>query len=479
MIRTALCLGLLGGLTACAVGPDYQPPSFSLPALFRTSAPPPPSPAATAIPATPALAEWWRGFGDPVLDRLVTDALTGSLDLAAAEARLSQARARAGGAQANRLPTLDGTGSAQRRSLSLAGPEGAGAGRPGFERETSLYQGGFETGWELDLFGGLARGRDAAVAELAASEADRAAVRVALVADVARTYIAVRGLQQRLAVQQRTLDTQAETRSLAVARVSAGLSPDLDVAQADALLAATRATLPPLETELVAQTNRLAVLLGKAPGEVDALVARPAPVPVSPSLANGVIPADLLRQRPDLRRAERQLAAANARIGVAMAEYFPRVSLSGSFGVQAGATDRLSNSDARFWSIGPALRWRLFDFGRIDAEVAERRGAEAEALARYRLAVLTALEEVETSLATVAGRRARLDALDQAVAAGRRSLDLAEEQYRRGIATFLAVLEARRALDQSEADRAAARQEAADAAIAAFRALGGGWEREG
>ncbi len=461
---------LIGG---CSVGPEYQLPSLNLPQLFST-----PQPVVPAVPPAPSLAVWWRGFNDPVLDQLVARALTGSLDLAVAEARLVQARARAGGADAARLPRLDGQADATRRSASLEGPDGAALRRPGVDRESSLFQGSLGASWELDLFGGIARGRAASAAELAASTADLAAVRVALVADVARSYVAIRGLQQRLDVQRRTIETQGETRALAAARVSAGLAPDLDVAQADALLATTRATLPPLESELASQRNKLAVLLGEAPGRIDQLVAQSAPVPVAPSIATGTIPADLLRQRPDLQRAERQLAAANARIGQALAEYYPKVSLSGSFGVQATASDRVATSDARFWSIGPALRWRLFDFGRIDAEVAERRGGEAEALARYRLAALSAVEEVETSFSTLAARQLRLTALDQAVTASRRSLELAEEQYRRGIAAFLAVLEARRSLDQAEAERATARQDAGDAAVQAFRALGGGWSVE-
>ena len=468
---TLLLASLLLG--ACTVGPDYQLPSLALPSLFRTTPSVEPN-----VPPVPDLAVWWRGFNDPVLDQLVTRALTGSLDLAVAEARLAQARARAGAADAARLPRLDGQVEATRRSGSLEGPDGAALRRPGVDREGSLFQGSIGASWELDLFGGIARARTASAADLAASMADLAAVRVALVADVARSYIAIRGLQQRLAVQRRTLETQGETRALAAARVGAGLAPDLDVAQADALLASTRATLPPLESELASQRNRLAVLLGEAPGTIDRLVEQSLPVPIAPSIATGAIPADLLRQRPDLRRAERQLAAANARIGEALAEYYPKVSLSGAFGVQASATDRIATSDARFWSIGPALRWRLFDFGRIDAEVAERRGGEAEALARYRLAVLGAVEDVETGFTTLAGRQARLAALDQAVAASRRSLDLAEEQYRRGIAAFLAVLEARRSLDQAEAERALARQDTADAAVQAFRALGGGWSVE-
>jgi NodT family efflux transporter outer membrane factor (OMF) lipoprotein len=447
----------------CTVGPDYAPPAFPLPAAFRVAPAPPAAPA-------PDIARWWEGFGDPLLNDLVARAFAANTDLAAAAARLRRARSTIASSRADFRPTLDGRGGVTTERNSERGRNAA----PG-DPEFAVFDASFDASWELDIFGGQRRALEAARAEFGAATADAYATRVSLAADVVRGYVAVRALQERLDLARATVDAQEEAVRLNKTRFRAGLASELDAAQAEALLADFRAALPPLEAELKAQRNGLAVLLGETPERLAVELATPGRVPSPPPLPALGVPADLLRRRPDLVAAERRIAAASARVGQEVAAYYPRLSLTGSFGYQSRRTNDFLSPDARLWSLGPAIRWRLLDFGRIDAAVEGARGDEAEALASWRGALLRAVEEVDTGVGRVTGRGAEARRRQEAVTAQIRARDIAADRFRRGLSEYLPVLDAERRTNDARDAAIRAREAEAAAAVQLLKALGGGW----
>ena len=477
MLRTLLqpapfLLALLAG--GCTVGPDYRKPQLALPAAYRGEGISAPS---LAGPPAPRPETWWNGFNDPLLTKVVERALSQNLDLEQARDRLDQSRAVLRGAGAALLPRAELQTSASDQQLSLLSPFGAVASHvPGLERDYDLYDVGASASWEIDLFGGLRRMRQAVRADAEAAGDDAAAVQVSVAAEAADAYLQVRAFQARLAVARRQENVEQKLVGLLAKRQGEGVASDRELRQAKAALDGVRATLPPLKAGEAAQLDRLDVLMGAPAGTDATQIAAEAPLPSPPSLAGLGVPADLLRRRPDVLAAERRLAASDARIGAAIADFYPRISITGLLGVESLDTDRLFVGDALQHTATGGLRWRLFDFGRVDAEVAQARGRQAEALAAYRQTVYRATGEVETAVSDLVQSEAQAAALDRQIVELTRARNQAQEAYEGGAISLIEVLDADRNLLVASDQLAGARAEAARAAVASFRATGGGWK---
>ncbi|MFL6681112.1 MAG: efflux transporter outer membrane subunit, partial [Burkholderiaceae bacterium] len=406
-------LALAALLAGCAAGPDYVRPDAPFPARFQGQA----ALDQRSAAAKAALDGWWKGFGDPQLAQFVELALEQDLDLAQASARVLQARAGLGAADAALLPSGSMSGQAASAYQSVETPLGQVLNsRPGFDRHGHAYEADVAASWEIDLFGGLRRSREAAIADYQASQAGAAAARLAVAAQTADIYIGIRGLQARLDIARRQVQTQEDLLSKVQLLQSKGLAAELQVSQAEGALAQVRAAVPALETGLESAMNALDVMLGSVPGTHRAELAGPGAIPSAPQIADAGSPAELLRRRPDLIVAERRLAASNARIGVAVAEYYPKFSLSGLIGSATSASggDLFSRgADQAAGVLG--LRWRLFDFGRINAQIDQAKGQKAEMLAAYRLAALRATEDVEDAFSALVKREERARVLAQGV----------------------------------------------------------------
>ncbi len=461
-------------LTGCAVGPDYARPDMSMPERYL---------GATAVeqrhaPSSADLAAWWTGFGDPQLSRYVMLALAQNLDLAQASARVVQARAGLGAAHAALLPVGNVSGQAARAYQSVETSLGQVlSSTPGFDRYGNVYEADLAASWELDLFGGLRRGREAALSEYQASEAGATATRLAVAAQTADIYISIRGLQTRLDVARRQVQKQQELLKIIQLLYGKGLAAELQVNQAEGALAQVQASVPVLETGLDAAMNALDVMLGSSPGTHRAELAEVGAIPVSPGIAATGSPGELLRRRPDLIVAERRLAASNARIGVAMAEYYPKLSLSGLIGsATAVSAGNLFTSGASQAAGVLGLRWRLFDFARINAQIDQAKGQEAERLAAYRLAVLRATEDVENAFSALVKREEQAAVLARGVDSLGRARSASFAAYQKGVVSLIEVLQADESLLRAADAQAQAQTESARAAVAAFKALGGGWQ---
>ncbi len=453
-------------LAGCAVGPNYHRPELALTPAYVTP----------AAPAPASTADWWAGFGDPALSRVIERALASNLDIQQARARVLQSRALARAANAARLPSAGADGAAANEQQSLLSPIGEiGRHLPGYERRFGQYDLGLGAAWEPDFFGGLARASQASGAEARASLADLAAMRVSVAAEAADVYLQVRAFQARLAVARRQEAVEVDLVDLLERRAAQGLASDRERREARAALAAVRASLPPLQAGLEGAMNRLDILMGAQAGTWRAELAAPAPIPAPPAIDTAGGPPALLRRRPDIAAAEQRLIAANAAIGAAIADYYPKVSISGMLGVESIDAGQLFTGQAVQHQVGAGLRWRLFDFGRVDAEVAQARGRQAESLAAWRAAVLNATGEVETALGDITQDQARVRALTTQIDELTAARAQAQTAYEGGAISLIEVRDADRdllaAADQLEATRAAA----ARAAVAAYRALGGGW----
>ncbi|HUQ52834.1 MAG TPA: TolC family protein [Gammaproteobacteria bacterium] len=457
-MRTTSVIAVTALLAACAVGPDYRAPETAATPFVATP---------EGVAQQPFEAAWWQQFRDPSLDSLIERSLASDLDLAVATARVQEARAYLGTARRDRWPGA---------SAELGRSEGHQQ-QPGFttsRTEVESYDLGIAALWELDLFGRVRRGVEAAGADADAAVAGLRDAQVLVAAEVARNYVELRGAQKRLGVARANLGYQQETLDLTRVRLELGRGTELDVASAAARLAATEATIPPLEAAETIAANRLAVLLGERPG---ALAAELAPREIAPHLTTIAVdsPAALLQRRPDIRAAERELAAATARIGVAKADLFPRLTLSGFIGFVAGDADELGESTSRAWSLSPVLSWAGFERGTYsNVVVAEARTAAA--LATYELTVLRALEETENAFVTYGSHRQRLEAVVEQAAASRNAAELARVQYREGAVDFLRLLDAERTLLQAEDEVAAAETDLNSSVVLIYKALGGGWE---
>jgi NodT family efflux transporter outer membrane factor (OMF) lipoprotein len=439
------------------VGPDYRRPELAAPPGYAA--------ADTDAAADPAeqLAEWWTRFSDPELSALVVRAVRGSQELRIAQARVREARALRRVAGAPLWPALDGV--FEGREVTGEGPQSASLG-------------GLEALFELDVFGRIRRGVEAADADAAAALEDRRALLLAVVGEVVTSYVELRGFQGQIATVRRNLDTQYETAELTNARVQVGLASDLDAERARAQLAETAAALPPLEAALAASRHRLAVLLGQPPAALAAELVADAPIPSAPAEVLVGVPAELLRRRPDLDRAERELAAATARIGEATADLYPRFTLVGSIGFASDDIAQIfAGSSGSFAAIGPSVTWPVFAGGRIRANIEVQNARQEAALARYELTLLTAQEEVENALVRYAREQVRRRQLRAAVDANREAAELARLLWANGLAEFLDVLDAERSLLVSESLLVASETNVSTQLVSLYVALGGGWER--
>ena len=461
-------------LTGCAVGPDYRPPEIELSSAFLGKE----GVDHRQVQHQADLQVWWTAFGDPLLTHFISMALEQNLDIAQAAARVAQSRASLRYADAALLPAGNVSVNAARGYQSVETLLGQVLdATPGFDRSGSAYEANLGASWEIDVFGGLRRGREAARAEYQASEAGAVATRLAVAAQTADVYVTVRGLQARVAIAGQQVETRRQLLAMVRLQYEKGIAAELQMNQAEGSLTQAEAQVPVLEAGLDAAMNALDVLLGVQPGTYRTELAPVAPVPVAPGLAETGTPADMIRRRPDLIVAERRLAAANARIGVAIAEYYPKFSLAALVGsATAIASDNLFTSGASQAQGILGLRWRLFDFGRVDAQIAAARGQEAEALAAYRLAVLRATEDVENAFSALVKREAQVGILTRGESSLARARENSLAAYKGGVVSLIEVLDADGNLLQVRDAKATAQTEAARAAIASFRALGGGWD---
>ena len=458
---------LAGGLLLCGgcmtVGPDYKPPPT--PTMVNWNAGLKEGLINRQVDPE-RLSRWWTVLDDPVLSELMERARTGNKDLRQAEARLREARAQRGIAQADRFPTVSANASAGRTRSSKQ----AGAGST-----TDLFSSGFDASWELDLFGGKQRTLEAAEATWQASQQDLNDVLVSLFAELALTYVDFRSYQARLSITEASLATQNETCEISRWRYEAGLTTQLDVDQALLGLEQTQAELPLLRTGLEQNRNTLAVLIGQPPGSLKDLLAGVRAIPVTPAEIAVGLPADLLRRRPDVRRAERRLAAQTAQIGVAEAARYPDFSLTGSIGLESLDIANLYKAGARTAQAAAKGAWTLFDAGRIRQNIAVQTALQEQALGAYDETVLTALKEVENALIAYANEQTRRRSLANAVEAGQRAFDMARSQYASGLVDFLTVLDTQRSLLSVQESLASSNADVTSNLIRLYKALGGGW----
>ncbi|MFZ1056207.1 MAG: efflux transporter outer membrane subunit [Opitutaceae bacterium] len=476
MRRTNTFQGLaaagLAALAGCAVGPDYHPVAAPAPATWST---PRENGLADRAPETAA---WWRSFNDPTLDSLIDRAAQSNPDLQVAEAHLRQARAIRELNSANFRPGLDVSGSYAKEKISRNQPLfGALPLAKNFPFEYSVYQTGFDASWEIDLFGAKRRAFEAANAEWEGAIESRNDTLISLTAEVARTYVELRGSQRRLEIALKTLDLQQQALDLARARFKSGVTSELDVTRAAALLAGVQAGIPGAKTAVSQAMYGLAALLGKEPDALLAELSAPAPVPPAPPEVPVGLPSELLRRRPDVRRAERQLAAETARIGEAKSDWFPKLSLTGAAGMESISFQKWFEPGSLFWSVGPSLQWRALDFGRVKAEVDAQTAVQQAALATYEKTALTALQETENALVAYAQEQNRHKALVEQLAEDRRTLAMAGAQFAEGRVNYLDVLDAQRSLYEAEDQLAVSDQTVSVDLIALYKALGGGWEK--
>lgn len=459
-------------LAGCKVGPNYVVPTTRI-AEFHNL----PVAAAKQDRKAVAIDQWWTGFDDPTLVAIVERALNQNLDLTASIARVEQARAVVKGANAALLPTVNLDASATAQHQSRRNVFGSVAGdSPQYRRDVREYSVGPTASWELDLAGGLRRAEAAASNELQAVVSDQGAIRITVISDAADAYFQIRGYQARLVVAQNQIETDERLLKLVQSRYQAGAAEGREVAQADALLKQARASIPPLRIALEQQMNRLDVLMGDQPGTFARTLEINTDVPSIPAIPGDQHPLDLLRRRPDIIAAERRLAASNERIGAAISDYYPKVSLAGALGFDSVSTNRFFSSKSFQAGGGAGLRWRLFDFGKIDAEVAQARGAYAEALAVYRRAVLRGAEDVENALILLTETEVHTAALEDQVQSLKKSRDLSEQAYRAGSIAPTDVLDADRLLLSAQDQLHASRADSARAAVVVFRSFGGGWD---
>jgi multidrug efflux system outer membrane protein len=423
------------------------------------------------------MARWWTTFNDPLLNSLVERAVKSNLDLRIAEARIREARASRAVVASGAWPTVDVSASYKRnRTSENALALGSLAPQGGGNLEQDLFKTGFDASWEIDVFGGVRRGVEAADATLAASVESRRDVLVTLLGDVAKNYIDLRGFQRRLAVARANLKAQQDTLELTRIRFQAGLTSDLEVAQAEAQASTTMAQIPTLESALKQAAYSLDLLLGLSPGALWNDLANETTIPSLPPEVLVGLPSDLLRRRPDIRFAERQLAASTAQIGAAMADLFPKFSLTGAAGLQSISASDWFTGRSRYWSIGPTISWPIFDAGRIRANIEVRNAQQEQSLTQYEKTVLAAFGDVEKSLVNYSREQARQQALTNAVASNRRAVEMANELYVRGLNDFLNVLDTQRSLYATENDLAQSEAAMASNLVALYKALGGGWE---
>lgn len=468
-MKSTMIAALTLFLAGCAVGPNYRRPLVSTPAQWTA-----PQARGVTKDVEPETDLWWKFFHDAELDSLIQRAVEANYDLEIASARVEEARASTGAARSSYYPQI-GAGVAVNRVRQIGVGLLADRGPQRFAYETNTYNFEGNLSWEIDLFGRIRRGVEAAKADLAASEQDRRNILISVLGDVARYYSDLRGTQFRIEIAQKNIATAEDTLGLTKARIAGGQATERDVAQAEGELESIRAQVPALNTDIQLAIHRLGVLLGKQPGELEEELSKQAAVPpVPPNVPTG-IPSDLLERRPDIRSAEAQLAAATARVGVAKADYFPRFTLLGNAGREATQLHDLSLGFANYFGVGPSVSLPVFTGGRIRSNVEIQNARVRESAAIYKSTILKAFEETEDALAAYANEQDRRDRLQATVRSDETSFELANVQYKAGLTDFLTVLDAQRQMYANQDLLAQSQTTVTTNLIALYRALGGGW----
>jgi NodT family efflux transporter outer membrane factor (OMF) lipoprotein len=472
-------------LWGCAVGPDYKPPDIKTPQQYSEigSATQPTSRSAAGGSTRPDYQRWWETLNDPTLNRLIDRAVQGNPDLLAAEARIREARANRGIYVSGLFPDIGAQGGYTHTRTSLNSPELAGFSAqsggqtlPNSLVESDMWQAGFDMTWEIDLFGGNRRAIESANYSVQAAVWDQRDVLVSMLAEVAVNYVALRGSQRELQLAKDNLQSQQQTLELTRRKAEGGLVPYLDVAQQEAQVATTASVVPTREAQIRQTIHHLGILLGQDPGSLSEELSGVAPIPVGPPSVPPGLPGELLRRRPDVRRAERQLAAATAQIGVATADLFPQFSITGALGVGSQRLKQLFDYSSRMYDIAPGVTWDIFNAGKVTSNIHVQNERQAEALQAYRKAILQSLADVDDALVNYNREQVRLQSLRQAVAANQKAVDLSTELFEKGSTDFLSVLDAQRSLFAAQDSMAQSEQQVSADLVALYKALGGGWE---
>ncbi|MDE2029220.1 MAG: efflux transporter outer membrane subunit [Alphaproteobacteria bacterium] len=469
LLFTLLLAGLPLSLAACEVGPDYAPPATNAPKAWDADR----QGSFGTIDQN-----WWKNFNDPVLSELIGKATQGNFDLQIAEARIAQARAGVASATAALLPQGDVKGTATREANQMAMPGGS-ANPFGslLHKPFNLFQTGFDASWELDLFGGNRRAREAAQAEMQAFEASRDDLMVSLRAEVARTYVDIRQYQAQIEIAKDTVAADCKSLQIARQRFKVGEAARLDVTQAEAALESARQKLPALQSQLVQSEYALDVLLGAQPGTARKIIAVTKPIPVSNKELVLAAPAAVIAQRPDIRMAERKLAATTAQQGVAAAKFFPDISLSGFFGALNTSAENLVIAGNESWMASGSILWPILSYGSLSANLHAANAQQQEAMAFYRKTVFGALADVDKALSAYTEQEKTLRATSAEAGKDRQSLAIARDRYRAGVTALDGVLDARRTFDAARDKQAQAEATATQDLIALYKSLGGGWRK--
>jgi outer membrane protein, multidrug efflux system len=465
------CGSALAALAGCTVGPNYKPPTEQPPVKWATPL------AAGESEAPAALASWWTSFKDPELNDLMSTAVRSNFSLRVAEEHVREARAQREVVAGGRWPSADASAaySKNRYGANSYPPLGL---FPGVPLDYNLYTAGFDAAWELDLFGGIRRAVEASSAEVGAAEYSRRDVLVSVLAEVARNYIDARAYQERLDITRQNIAAQQAIVELTRSRYQSGLASDLDVEQATALLTATQAQLPALESGFAQSVHHLSVLLGQSPGAMLEKMSHAAPIPLTPPVVPVGLPSDLLERRPDVERAERELAASTAQIGVAESDLFPKFSLTGALGITSTSTSNLLEYASRYWSVGPTVEWNLLQGGSLRANVRVQKARAEQALDTYRQTVLTALEDTENALVAYAKEQTRRQSLAQSEQSSEAAFQLSSELYRSGLVDFLNVLDTERTLYAAQDALVGSTESVSLDLVQLYKALGGGWQQD-
>ncbi|MGD0767424.1 MAG: efflux transporter outer membrane subunit [Tepidisphaeraceae bacterium] len=467
-------------LSGCTVGPDYHTPTTTMPGAF-TSMSPSTQPAAAARKQPADIARWWNSFSDPELDSLIDRGLAANFDLEIALTRLQEARTMEVAVEGPAFPSIEASGGAgggtgtNATKGRISPPLNAASNTTGLKEITQIA--GFDAGWELDLFGRYRREIEAAHYDTQAAAESRNAVLIAVVADVARAYVDNRALQMRIAIIRGNIRAEQQMVDLVQERFNRGLTNELDLVLAQRQLATLQSEVAPLEDQAASSQRRLAVLIGDYPDELSAELRQPAPLPDVPSQIQPGLPIELLRRRPDIREAERQLAAGTARVGQAIANLFPRVGVTAGAGWQGQGLGRVPQVSGFIWSAGPTAYWPLLDFGTLDAMIQIQDLRTHELFVDYKRTVINAVEEVENAIGGYDAQQQRLGDLQSALVASQRAVDLAQHRYERGLTDFLNVLDAERELYDLQDQYAVAQETSIVQFIALCKAIGGGWEQ--
>jgi NodT family efflux transporter outer membrane factor (OMF) lipoprotein len=472
--RSALATGLAVFLTGCAVGPNYHPPQTPLPDHYVAQQPPTGS-------STVDLASWWHALQDPELDSLIDRAIAANPDVEIALDHLQAARTYEAGMLGTVLPDLEGSAAAARGTGNDLGRGRAPQSLVSADNSAGLKHineiGGFDSVWELDVFGKYRREIQAAHADTQALAAARDGALVSIISDVARAYVDMRGAQMHVATLQATIKALQESQRIVHIRYQRGITNELDVTLADRELADTEAQLAPLQAQVSAGQYTLATLLGRFPEDLASELEPAATIPGTPDLSPAGLPLQLLRQRPDIRQSERELAASSARIGVATAALFPDVAVTAAIGFQRQGLGTDPAVGQHIWSAGPSVLWPLLDFGTLDAQVDIADLNTRALLVNYRKTIQYAVRQVDTALSRYAAERARLAALELAVTASQRAITLSQERYERGLTDYLNVVDAEREGYDIQTEYLETQTAVSDEFVALYRALGGGWQQ--